>query len=241
MAILILSIYKREAYKVQDENHLKKVYGYAIKDLLRGILLGSGVSLLLKFWGFNLWMDESLILLMPIAFGFMFVNPKFGCFSYVVPFTYLVHTLIPRDVSIAFFLAFDYEGLLFLIGILHLIEGVLVFLYGHENNVLLPVYQNHKIVRAHRLRKFWLVPVMGVYAIVCYQDEAPYLCAVKKKRRMGILLTLYGGIILFLSFQVATGALTLGMAMLVMPFLHESTFLCNNIKPLVYKSKKLIN
>lgn len=236
-ALLILYMYKREAYKIQNDNYLKKVSYTAVKDIVRGALIGIIVSSILTTAGISIPVDKGFILLIPIALLLMFINPKLGCFSYVVPLTYLIHCLliVSKGSDRLFFM--HYKELLFLVGTLHILEGILVGLYGHENALTMPIYENKRIVRAQFLKKFWVVPLlifttegtklMGIpiYAILCYSDICTYQLVMRKKQTMGVLLLIYGLLILGIAYGVTQGKIPLGMAMLMMPFFHESIFI----------------
>lgn len=117
---------------------------------LLGGLLGSFIMIFL-----GITMDQSgLEYVWPLAVLLMLVNPRYICFSYAGGIVSLISLIFgyPR-INVA--------GLMALVGILHLMESLLIWLDGHRDR--LPIFIERKdgsVVGGFNLQRFWPIPIL---------------------------------------------------------------------------------
>lgn len=239
LAILIIYMYKREVKDSKDNIYKNEVERTAVKDIFRGVIIGAVVSLILTYFGVRVPITKGMLILIPITVMLVFIEPKWGCFSYVIPVAYAIWTvgkLFGKELT---WVDLDYEHLIILIGVLHIIEGCLVGLHGHENSKKAPLYQGNGLVSGYVLRKYWPVPLLvfeyqgsgliliPIYAMLAYADIAVNKKPKAKARAMGSILVTYGVITTSLGYFAAQEILPVFFVVLLMPMLHESMFLVN--------------
>lgn len=240
LAILMIVMYQREAKDTKDRAYKNLLERMAVKDIFRGVIVGAVVSLILTSLGICIPITKGMFVLIPITIGLVIINPKWGCFSYVIPIAYgiqVVGRLFQKDLT---WLSLYYDQMIILIGILHIIEGVLVAVYGHENCKKVPLYKEGKLVSGYVLKKYWPIPLMvfqysgsvvsliPVYAMLGYADVTLGYNPRSKSRGMGMILVLYGSVITVLGYLTQRGVLSVFLVMLLMPMLHEGMFLVNH-------------
>ena len=105
--------------------------------------------------------QQDIIFLWPVALGLMLISPRLLCFSYAAGLVSFSHLMIgwPSNINVASIMA--------LVAILHLMEGMLVRISGHQ--VSSPVYvqrpgdNKREPVGAYLLQRFWPIPIMVVF------------------------------------------------------------------------------
>ncbi|MFY9503592.1 MAG: PDZ domain-containing protein [Dethiobacteria bacterium] len=142
-------------------------------------LLAGAIMLLL---GLSL-SQIGLLYIWPVALLLLLLHPRFLCFSYaggIVALAVLVlrYILLPffpalaEQALVAPLLEIHIPALLALIGLLHLIESLLIYLSGHRASS--PLYfkqDNGEVVGAFSLQKFWPIPLVALWATVVLESE----------------------------------------------------------------------
>ncbi|OOB79192.1 MAG: hypothetical protein ATN34_02240 [Epulopiscium sp. Nele67-Bin002] len=227
IAILVVFMYRKENPKWELTG---------IKDVLRGTTLGIILSTIMSMCGISIQLTFGMMFLIPLTVLLTSFNPKWGCYAYVIPFTYAVTAIVEICGYNLPWLYLPYKEFIFLVGFLHLIEGILVMLYGSENTFEVPVYDGRTIITGHSMKKFWPVPlviftngmtIIPLYAILGYIDIAKNYSPQVKSAKMGAIILIYGIFILILATLVNVGILTIGLALIIMPIGHELMFLIN--------------
>lgn len=129
-----------------------------------GILGGLWGSFLMVLVGINL-MDVGIIWLWPLAVFLMLLHPRFLCFSYA-------GGIISLSSLIFSFPRIDVPQLMALIGLLHMIEALLIFISGHMGAA--PVYVKNKrgqVTGAFNLQKLWPIPIVALAAMHIPMEE----------------------------------------------------------------------
>ncbi|OON98680.1 MAG: hypothetical protein ATN35_04065 [Epulopiscium sp. Nele67-Bin004] len=193
IAILVVFIYKRENDKWEMTG---------IKDVVRGTLLGVVLSSIMSVSGITIPLTVGMMFLIPLTVLLTSVNPKWGCFAYVIPFAYIINQVFEVFGYNVEMFKFPYPHFITLIGFLHLVEGILVMLWGHENTVEVPIYDGRGIIKGQLMKKFWPVPlviftgatgaVVPLYAVLGYIDVAKHFAPKEKAQRMGSIIFVYG-------------------------------------------------
>ena len=89
IALTVIFLYKREIRKVQRQMDEKAYSTQALKNIGLGLLIGVMMSGVLQGVGVKIEISMQVILLIPIAIGLMLIDPKYGCFSYVLTVAFL--------------------------------------------------------------------------------------------------------------------------------------------------------
>jgi hypothetical protein len=155
---------------------LNSAFELTISQIVIGIFAGILGSAALTFLGVAFHEDSAIYLIFLISIFFMFWKPKFICFAYsgaVLGFISLFLKLISKayagvklnvlgnviDLSTVDILKIDIGGLMVVVAVLHLVEGILVMIDGKRGAI--PVFTNRdeKIIGGFALRRSWVLPV----------------------------------------------------------------------------------
>ena len=190
---------------------------------LEGIITGLLGSWLMKEVGIPLEITKASLLLIPIALLLSLKNPRFACFSYAAPMIGVISLFIPR-------VRFDILGMTSLVGSLHLMEAILVYLVGAKGSIPVMIRLQGDYVGGYTMQKYWPIPIALVTTI---EGLAP-LCGVlgfgsiavtttpeKKARKMGLLIGLYAVVILVGARIASRYPAYKLVALMIMPLLHE--------------------
>lgn len=136
---------------------------FKISDiLLEGILIGTVTSIVLVVIGVPLYFNDLLLFLTPIALVLGLYRLRMLCISYAASLMALI-ALTFSDVTL-FGVTFPtlelhVPSLLILVGLLHLIEGMLVQLTSAKTAI--PIISQHKdqVFMGHIIQKNWLIPL----------------------------------------------------------------------------------
>ncbi|MGL4363339.1 MAG: hypothetical protein ACRCSG_08775 [Cellulosilyticaceae bacterium] len=233
LAFVVIYLYKREAEKINPQID-KKVYTIqAIKNIAISVSIGIIVSTICQIFNIYIELNIDVLILIPIAIGLMFINPKWGCLAYTIPVAYLIEgCLILLGKT---WIELPYENLIVLVGIMHMIEGSLVFLQGNKKAIRTPIFIEGKLKSGYIMKQLWIMPLMvtvqgsiiPLYTILAYADYAKN--AKKQKRKAGISIFLYGVAMLFLSKAVGLNIMPVGGVIILGAIFHEFIFIISHI------------
>ncbi len=155
---------------------LNSAFELTISQIVIGIFAGVLGSIIISFLGIAFDENSAIYLIFLISIFFMLWKPKFICFAYsgaVLGFISLFLELISKvyagvrlnifgrvlnlaDVNV---LRIDIGGLMAVVAVLHLIEGLLVIIDGKRGAI--PVFTNRdeKIIGGFALRRNWVLPI----------------------------------------------------------------------------------
>ena len=124
-----------------------------------GLLGGIAASVVFVMLGITL-SSSGILFVWLTALLLMLFNPRFMCFAYAGGIVSLVHLVfgVPK---------INVTSIMGLVGVLHLVEALLIFLNGHRN--AMPVYiqdSEGKVVGGFSMQRFWLLPFVAVLASV---------------------------------------------------------------------------
>ncbi len=153
---------------------LNNIWEQVAKSLLLGCGGGFLASIVLLVLGLSL--DSiGIEYIWPVAILLLLINPRFLCFAYaggIVSVGVLIADFITRhfglltdNAFISSLLEINLTGLLILVGVLHLVESLLIYIGGHWGNS--PVYfkaPSGRVVGGFSLQRFWPVPLVGMVA-----------------------------------------------------------------------------
>lgn len=155
---------------------LNSAFELTISQIVIGIFAGVLGSVAISFLGVAFDENSAIYLIFLISIFFMFWKPKFICFAYsgaVLGFISLLLELISKvyagvklnifgsvlnlsDVNV---LKIDIGGLMIVVAVLHIVEGILVMIDGKRGAI--PVFTNKDdgIIGGFALRRSWVLPV----------------------------------------------------------------------------------
>ncbi|TCT14210.1 hypothetical protein EDC18_1066 [Natranaerovirga pectinivora] len=157
------------AYMIKKTQNLN-IYGYKIpynsftqliESVLQGIIIGVVGSAIIAIIGLPIRITTPILFLLPIAIISAFIHPRFLCFSYSASILSLLSIIFSGQNILGYTipnLDIDVNGLIVLVGVLHLMEAILIFFVGGKNPIPIITKKNNKIVMGHMLQKFWPIP-----------------------------------------------------------------------------------
>ncbi|ONI40864.1 hypothetical protein AN639_03635 [Candidatus Epulonipiscium fishelsonii] len=232
MIALVFCMYKRESGRWELS---------ALKDVARGTIVGTMLSYFITSFGISFNLNFSMLMLIPITILFTAINPKWSCFAYVIPFNFFLGQLC--EIFGYKFIIFDlpYTEFIVFIGMLHIVEGILVTLFGHENPRQGLDYNTYEEVTM--LNKFWLVPLLivvgqdgfiPVYTILGYGDTVSNHAIRMRSTSMGSVIVIYGLIDVGLALLTINNIIPLSIGLIFVVIGHECMFLINKIQVKVF-------
>ena len=210
------------------ESKREVVIGSAI-----GILLSAGI--ILKNYGEPVSWELVILLLMSLILGF--IDKKLTCLAYVTALVYLMDTILVGFKLKAMYFTLPYEKLILIVGALHMLEGLLTYLFGARENQCIINYKRNQITGGYQAYRKWYIPlflftIKGVYVpllcVLIYTDETYTMKPEVKAKKSGQCIGVYGSIILLVGLLVCFRKMPLVLAMMIMPMAHELLFVIND-------------
>lgn len=136
----------------KEQNSLKD---QTLDSVIYGFLTGILGSIIIVSLGITLD-NIGIEYVFPLAILLLLINPRYICFSYAGGIVSIVSLLtgFPK-VNVA--------GLMAIVGILHLMESILIYVDGAVNSIPIFVEQkNGKIIGGYTMRKFWPIPFVAL-------------------------------------------------------------------------------
>lgn len=163
VVLVMYFIYKRNS---QIAYHSLTPYNYdvpsqLIQVTLQGILAGIIGSLIITFLGLPIRLTPYFGLLLPIAIMLSFINMRYLCFSYSAAILGLLDMalIFINDMGIvAPELGLNPSGLIALVGVLHLMEALLIYIGGADNSIPIVVRKKDTYAVGYIMQKFWPLP-----------------------------------------------------------------------------------
>ncbi len=136
-----------------------------ISQIVMGILGGVVASIILTYLGVAFYETSNVFLIFILSVALMFFNPKLVCLSYsgailgLISILMYVISLIMGNPSLNV-IKMDITNLLVVIGVMHLVEGLLVITDGRRGAI--PVFgsRNQKIIGGFLYRRQWVLPMI---------------------------------------------------------------------------------
>lgn len=232
MVLYSIVMYKRQIESVQGKVAFKSLLKAVLQDTLIGATVGLIISMMLSYFNLTLHVDTNILILIPIAILLIMIHPRFGCFSYAIPIAFMIEGVF--NLFHVTLYTLDYKMLINLVGILHIIEGILVIGFGAHHVRSVPVYENKKLVTYKMMRHIWIVPlfftlskeqaILPLYAILAYGDHAKVRSPRAQSLLTGLLILLFGLILFVLGKYTYPNGLQVSGIILLMPVLHEMIF-----------------
>ncbi|MGL4874683.1 MAG: PDZ domain-containing protein [Clostridium sp.] len=182
-----------------------------LSQLALGILAGGLLGILSNGLGIAFKQNSGVQIIFIISIVLMFIKPRFGCFSYsgsILGIFSLIYVHFIDKGNIHGVLRIDIVALMTLIGVLHIVEGILVMLDGSTGSV--PVFSKvgGVVYGGYALNRYWFLPIgllifvksNIVYSSAIHNVEIPnwwlILASPEVKLLMGtsvaVMMTFYG-------------------------------------------------
>lgn len=139
----------------KERNSLKE---QILDSVFYGFAAGILGSIVMVFLGITID-NIGIEYVFPLAIFLMFINPRYICFSYAGGIVSIISLLTG-------FPSINVAGLMAVVGILHLMESMLIYIDGAVNSI--PVFvqtDNGKIVGAYIMKKFWPIPFVALVTV----------------------------------------------------------------------------
>lgn len=154
--VLLFSLITWQYARLEKKEEYLALRGTALMSSLfsafYGLLGGVTGSVLLILAGIDLAL-VGISYLWIAAVLLMLVNPRYLCFAYAGGVVGLISLLFGcPDINIPHLMA--------LIGVLHLVESILIYLNGYFNPLPVEIKQNGIVRKGFNLQKFWPLPLL---------------------------------------------------------------------------------
>lgn len=184
---------------------------------------------------FNVFINQrDFIFLLPLALILSVINPRFICFSYAGGILSLSNLILgwPKV---------NITSIMFVIGVLHLIESVLILLDGTSSKVPIFMEKEGQIVGGFAMNRFWPVPFLvfikggltgpaTLLAILGYGDISFSSLPEEKARETSFYLFLFSIILLILSNKAKTDYIYKYVVAIFAPVAHEIIIALGRLK-----------
>lgn len=165
------------------------------------------------------------------------IDGRLTCLTYVVACIYTIDYLLVMLGWKSAFFELSYGRLIYLVGGLHFMEGILTLFFGDKKTQAVVKYRGKEIAGGYRAYGKWLIPLLffsfrGIYvpivAAIVYFNETFVMSPKEKSKKMGLLIGSFGLLILAIGFLVEKGLLALTTGIWLMPIFHELLFWIDN-------------
>jgi len=214
-------------------NYKRSPYLNTLSSMLYGLIGGILGSILFVY--FNVLIDQrDFLFILPLSLILSIINSRFICFSYsggIISLSSLV--LGWPKVNVA--------SIMFVIGVLHLIESVLIVLDGTSSKVPIFMEKEGQIVGGFLMNRFWPVPFLlfinaevikpaTLLAILGYGDISFSSLPEEKAKETSFYLFLFSITLMFLSKRSQTEYIYRYAASIFAPVAHEIIILLGKFK-----------
>lgn len=137
-----------------------------LSQVALSIIAGAFGSVILSYLGVAFQDNSAIVLLFLISVILTFVGSRFICFSYSGAILGVISVAVQFlaannmiNINSVKFLEVDVVMLMSLVGVLHIIEGILVMFDGKSGAI--PVFTNrdNKIIGGFAFKRYWILPV----------------------------------------------------------------------------------
>lgn len=215
---------------IRVEKNEKELLGFVREDYRKhywisigcGMLLGIGVSLLMKLVSFEVDVRYFNIAFL-LSILFFFIKPRYACIAYSGSIACLIGSVMQFDIH-------SIRSVMYIVALMHLVEGVLITIDGYK--LYLPIYleRNKELVGGFRLCRFWCVPMfiliknigfIPIAAMLAYSDISLDLSP-KDNAKMSSRMLVYYSLSLIIAISLSYIYIYLiYVAVIMSPLLHE--------------------
>lgn len=144
-------------YYIQYEWDKASARKLALASSLEGLLAGFLVIWLIVALGLVMQPSLALLCMGPLSMLLSLYRSRFLCMAYGAGITIILFWILKRPI--------DAAGMMSLVAVLHLTEGILVLLFGKQHVVTIYQQNKQKIRQSQGIYCFWPVPICLMIAI----------------------------------------------------------------------------
>ncbi|WP_040213298.1 PDZ domain-containing protein [Clostridium polynesiense] len=133
-----------------------------LSQIVIGILAGTMGSLLFSYLGIMFPENSGIEFLFLVSILLMLFRPRFFCFAYSGSILGLISIIVSyffKSYGMELPLNIDIVSLFSLVGVLHIIEGILVIIDGNKGAIPIFTTRENKIIGGFALKRYWALPV----------------------------------------------------------------------------------
>lgn len=156
---LIKKMYINNIYNIENT---KSPISVLVEVVLQGIVVGIIGSLIIILTGLPIQLTIFIVYLLPISFLLSLIQVRYICISYSAAIMGLLSLIFKGQNILGITLpniAINVTGLIALVGILHLMESILIFLVGADDCMPIVSKKDGQIIQGHILQKYWPIPI----------------------------------------------------------------------------------
>lgn len=136
-----------------------------ISQIVIGILGGIIISLILTILGIAVDFPSSILIMLIISLILMKVKPRYMCFAYsgpILAFISFFSLIMVKYFGVSEEYLFDINiiSLMSLIGVLHLVEGLLILIDGKRGVTPVFAKRKGKIIGGFSISRYWVLPLV---------------------------------------------------------------------------------
>lgn len=134
---------------------LLKNKGTSKKDFMKNVMIAILVSIFCSFigiiLGININITKEMLLLIPVTIILAIINKRYTCLAYSTTILAII-SIINKNILI------DYKGLIGLVGLFHLMEGILILTIDKNNARDDVIYLKGELVKCKVIESTWVAP-----------------------------------------------------------------------------------
>ena len=170
LIILIYIFYKKNRKISEKQNRIigdsvESAIGLTLSQFVFGVLGGIIGSIILNISGIVFDKNCRIEILFLVSLIFMFIKPRFICFSYSASFLggigiicNIISNILPHfNYENAF--KVDIFSIMIFVGVMHVVEGILVFFDGHRGAVPIYIEKEGDTLKGYSMRRYWAFPM----------------------------------------------------------------------------------
>lgn len=151
---------------------INSAFELTISQIVMGILAGALGSLMLSYLGVFFDNQITISLLFMLSIILMLFRSRFICFSYSAGILSMISVAFQlfqkgnnTNLSQYSFLKVDVVMVMSLVAVMHIIEGILVFIDGNKGAIPVFSNKNNKIIGGFALKRYWAIPIAVMFLI----------------------------------------------------------------------------
>ena len=160
--IVYFLIKKIQLANVYSLENAKAPLVHLLEVALQGTIVGVLGSFIIILIGLPIHFTMYLALLLPISLLLSLINIRYICFSYSASIIGLLALILNGQTIFNITLPdlqINITGLIALVGILHMMESLLIFFSGANDQIPIISKKNNQIIQGHIMQKYWPIPI----------------------------------------------------------------------------------
>ncbi|URZ05114.1 S1C family serine protease [Clostridium felsineum] len=152
--------------------NIESPFELTLSQITLSIIAGALGSVILAYLGVAFKDNSAIVLLFLISVILMFLGGRFICFSYSGAVLGVISVVIQfisvnkiADMTSMKFLEIDVVMLMSLVGVLHIIEGLLVMFDGKSGAIPVFTKREDKIIGGFAFKRYWALPITLLFLV----------------------------------------------------------------------------